>query len=223
MLGERSVTDLFSIACTAKVKLGKAATESEQNLRLMVGHANLLDGEQHLLGYTMKLTPPDLMDQLNVIEFLKDSAKASGKQERVESREEVEESAPEFEDDTSDDEPSEPQECESEGLSLTRWPSNPPTRLQLVDAAESKPRLRPCGPVSARRSRQQHYPVLESIAEEDRDGSESSLDPRCHGLAEVENATPVFGGSRIVLEAVPRIESGRPQIAVQVVEVAACQ
>lgn len=164
-----------------------------------------------------------MIEELNDIEYLVDNANASGKQNRVESGKGVEESVSDIEDDTSDDEPSQRRESELEGLSLTRWSRNPPTRLQLIDGAESKPRLRPCGSVSARESWQQHYPVLESIAEEDWNESESSLDPRCDRFAEVEHVTLVFDASRLVLEAVSRIESSRPQIAVQVVEVAACQ
>lgn len=40
-----SVTERYWMASTARCKLSKAAAESEHNLRLLVGHANLLDSK----------------------------------------------------------------------------------------------------------------------------------------------------------------------------------
>lgn len=40
-----SVKHVYGIAAVARTKLGAAASEAEHNLRRLVGHANLLDGE----------------------------------------------------------------------------------------------------------------------------------------------------------------------------------
>lgn len=40
-----SITEQYWVASTARSKLSKAAAQTEHNLRLLVGHANLLDSE----------------------------------------------------------------------------------------------------------------------------------------------------------------------------------
>lgn len=45
MLRHMSVTNLFDVVSCARSKFGKAASNSEQNLRQMVLHANLIDGK----------------------------------------------------------------------------------------------------------------------------------------------------------------------------------
>lgn len=44
-----SVKQVYSIAVVARSKLGTAANEAEHNLRVLVGHANLLDGERSVV------------------------------------------------------------------------------------------------------------------------------------------------------------------------------
>ncbi|KAL8832711.1 MAG: hypothetical protein Q9170_004773 [Blastenia crenularia] len=161
-----SLTQTYYLAHTARGKLSKEAARADHNLRLLVGHANLLD------GLMLDLADAEREQESWFNQTVKGAAKASGEPRHIQWADTIEE-AIEEDDEYSDSDSDSDDEIEQPQISLRHLPqeSAPATMVSVEEDSDEEMDDEEDDDLALTRTSSSHPPDLlhESDSESDDD------------------------------------------------------